>query len=303
MGLYFSAHWCPPCRGFTPKLKEWYEKDLKAKGLEIVFVSSDRSEEDFKSYYAEQPWLALDFADTDGKGHLSSACKVEGIPSFVIINPETFSIITTEGRGAVSADPTGDRLPWVPEPVRDLAAGPGSINETPSLVVFCEQCSAAEKDAVWSALTPVAQRYVDAAGEDAPEYGFIIAKTSDGMTARFRSLVGFEAVPPGPHEHPMEEKDGSNGGWYCDGCQQGRGGKRFRCTAGCDFDFCEACYQKAQTPASGQAGQPAKLLLIDIPSDGAFYVAPAGEITTASVEAFIADHKAGKLQRKQLGEA
>ena len=23
--FYFSAHWCPPCRGFTPILKSFYE--------------------------------------------------------------------------------------------------------------------------------------------------------------------------------------------------------------------------------------------------------------------------------------
>merc|ERR1711998_484877 len=43
-GLYFSAHWCPPCRGFTPKLAETYNT-LKAAGknFEIVFVSRCRS--------------------------------------------------------------------------------------------------------------------------------------------------------------------------------------------------------------------------------------------------------------------
>lgn len=25
VGLYFSAHWCPPCKGFTPELAKWYE--------------------------------------------------------------------------------------------------------------------------------------------------------------------------------------------------------------------------------------------------------------------------------------
>ena len=37
-------------------------EDLQAKGLEVVFVSGDHSEEEFKEYFAEMPWLAVDFA-------------------------------------------------------------------------------------------------------------------------------------------------------------------------------------------------------------------------------------------------
>lgn len=27
--VYFSAHWCPPCRAFTPVLKDFYEVSKK----------------------------------------------------------------------------------------------------------------------------------------------------------------------------------------------------------------------------------------------------------------------------------
>mmetsp|Transcript_66818 Transcript_66818/g.118305 ORF Transcript_66818/g.118305 Transcript_66818/m.118305 type:complete len:455 (+) Transcript_66818:65-1429(+) len=114
IALYFSAHWCPPCRGFTPKLAEWYKKDLAEKGLEVVFVSSDQSEADFTGYYKEQPWLALPYSARDKKAELSKKYKVEGIPSLVIINPTDGSVITKDGRSAVSQDPTGTKLPWIP---------------------------------------------------------------------------------------------------------------------------------------------------------------------------------------------
>jgi len=52
--LYFSAHWCPPCRKFTPVLSEAYTK-LKAErdDFELVFVSSDRDQEGFDEYFGE----------------------------------------------------------------------------------------------------------------------------------------------------------------------------------------------------------------------------------------------------------
>ena len=50
--LYFSAEWCPPCKHFTPLLKEFYEKaKTKGENIEIVFVSNDKSEAEMLSYF------------------------------------------------------------------------------------------------------------------------------------------------------------------------------------------------------------------------------------------------------------
>ena len=56
IGIYFSAHWCPPCRGFTPVLGEFYnEVNSQGKQLEIVFVTSDKDDASFKDYYGSMP--------------------------------------------------------------------------------------------------------------------------------------------------------------------------------------------------------------------------------------------------------
>merc|ERR1712045_300160 len=62
IAFYFSAHWCPPCRLFTPVLAEFYS-DLVGAGepFEVVFVSSDKSAEEMMGYMKEchGDWLAV----------------------------------------------------------------------------------------------------------------------------------------------------------------------------------------------------------------------------------------------------
>jgi len=113
IGVYFSAHWCPPCRGFTPKLAEMFRAAFEAKGMAIVFASSDKDEGAFKDYFGEMPWFALPYAARDKKEALSKKFKVKGIPSFVILDPEG-KTITTDGRTAVMEDPKGEKFPWTP---------------------------------------------------------------------------------------------------------------------------------------------------------------------------------------------
>lgn len=85
--LYFSAHWCPPCRAFTPKLVEWY-KEFKAKheNFELVFVSSDESEKDQIEYMKEagMPWPGVKFGEKKTAGLDKYAAG--GIPYLVLID-------------------------------------------------------------------------------------------------------------------------------------------------------------------------------------------------------------------------
>merc|ERR1712173_81572 len=87
VGLYFSAHWCGPCRGFTPKLADLYNKcKEKNKKFEIVFLSSDHDEKEFKEYYEDMPWCALSYEERGLKSSLSDIYDVQGIPTLILLN-------------------------------------------------------------------------------------------------------------------------------------------------------------------------------------------------------------------------
>lgn len=102
--IYFSAHWCPPCRGFTPLLAEFYEqlKEGNEDTLEIVFVSSDHDEAAFNEYYGSMPWTAVPFADRDCARNLGQKYGVRGIPTLIVLNSEG-NVVDRDGRSTVSA--------------------------------------------------------------------------------------------------------------------------------------------------------------------------------------------------------
>ncbi|ETV80839.1 hypothetical protein H257_06299 [Aphanomyces astaci] len=103
LALYFAADWCPDCRDFQPKLNDFYSKvNAQTHQLDIVFVSSDATEDDQLAHFRDKqgPWLAIPFHDTlrDELKRKYQVCakkemetvgvtdRVGGIPTVVIVN-------------------------------------------------------------------------------------------------------------------------------------------------------------------------------------------------------------------------
>lgn len=96
--FYVSAHWCPPCRKFTPMLANWY-KTVGKQFVEIIFLSADHDENGFNSYFqASHPWMAIDYED-DTREQLMGTLKVSGIPRLVVIDATTGNIVEDNAVG------------------------------------------------------------------------------------------------------------------------------------------------------------------------------------------------------------
>lgn len=91
IGVYFSAHWCPPSRLFTPKLISLYNLINSSKSnLEIISVSFDRDFSCWESYFEEMPWLAIPFSNEKQRRDLAQEFKV--------VNPFKLLIFTSAGK-------------------------------------------------------------------------------------------------------------------------------------------------------------------------------------------------------------
>ena len=110
IGIYFSAHWCPPCRGFTPKLVDF--RDSNKKDFEVVFVSSDRSSKAQMDYMkgSNMKWYTMPHGSDAAKA-LKKKYEIRGIPALIIVSKKG-KTITKNGRGDVTSNPSGALKMW-----------------------------------------------------------------------------------------------------------------------------------------------------------------------------------------------
>uniref|UniRef100_W5MGA7 Nucleoredoxin n=1 Tax=Lepisosteus oculatus TaxID=7918 RepID=W5MGA7_LEPOC len=159
VGVYFSAHWCPPCRSLSRVLVESY-RTVKESGqkFEIVFVSADRSEDSFKQYFSEMPWLAVPYSDEGRRSRLNRLYGIQGIPTLILLDAEG-RLVTRQGRVEVLNDPECRRFPWHPRPVLELSeSNAAQLNEGPCLVLFVDSRTDGEQQIACLAIMKPAER-------------------------------------------------------------------------------------------------------------------------------------------------
>ena len=101
VALYFSAHWCPPCRQFTPEFARVYTAlQAQQKPFAVVFVSADQDQGAFDEYFGEQPWYAVPYSDSEQRDRLNEAFSIRGIPALMVLNQEG-QLVSKEGRPEV----------------------------------------------------------------------------------------------------------------------------------------------------------------------------------------------------------
>ena len=165
--LYFSAHWCGPCRQTTPRLIEEYRG---ARAPEVIFVSSDRDESSFNEYASTMPWLAVPFSSA-ARQALQKRFDVKGIPRLVVCDANGY----VNNFRATAED-------WkVPLPlVANFSVSATCRNVPVGMAPTAMLLGAADDEA--------AQQFTEAAAKH-PEMLFVDARNSNGPAAQLAAAL------------------------------------------------------------------------------------------------------------------
>lgn len=191
VGVYVSAHWCGPCRNFTPVLTQAYQKaQAEGKDFEVIFSSWDKTPAQFDEYLNEMPWKAIPYSNEKTRDDVSEVFSVRGIPSLTILDNTGAQVqVFREGAtGAVRGDTDLVDFPWAKKPVNDLSVDTDGIDEKPAIVLMQETTAEDQQNSATAFLNVIGQEQLDL-GTERKFYCFTGSKSCDILN-RVRQLTG-----------------------------------------------------------------------------------------------------------------
>lgn len=103
IALYFSGHFCPSCRTFTPALikayENWKANDQK---IEIIFVSCDDTEKHYQAASQNHLWKKIDYKNKEACDLIADHYNIKSIPQLWVFDNKG-NLITKKGKEDVSS--------------------------------------------------------------------------------------------------------------------------------------------------------------------------------------------------------
>lgn len=115
LGLYFAAHWDrhgKHGREHTKQLVDFYNKHAAEKNLEVIFISRDNDEDEYKKSLHSFPWLSIPWEDHTRRAELADSVEINNLPSLVLLDLDQKTVINRKAFQAILHDPSGKGFPW-----------------------------------------------------------------------------------------------------------------------------------------------------------------------------------------------
>ena len=113
VGIYIGAHWDLAGKEFDRLLTELYHnvngRDMIAT-FEVVYVSSDRTADEFQEGIRQRQFYSLPFDDLVRRKRLHQIFRAEHLPTFLLFSPSGERL--SDDAAWVEEDPYGHRFPW-----------------------------------------------------------------------------------------------------------------------------------------------------------------------------------------------
>lgn len=113
IGIYVGAEWASTCAPFVANLKRVHDK-VNEKSmlpvLEVVYVSADKTQEQFDGFMRECPWVAVPFSELKLRKKIMSIYKAATLPKFILLSPS--GKVLTDDEKWVAVDVQGAKFPW-----------------------------------------------------------------------------------------------------------------------------------------------------------------------------------------------